>query len=162
MKTSKLQTRPLALLSVLTFVAVVAISPHAFAQQPFQGGQGQQNGIPLGSSYNAPANMSSTPTAPHHTANLTSNGFASQVQQGGNQIAQQAGQGQQNGIPLGSSYNAPPGSTQPSEASPVSAQVVYNDSDNPYGPLQSVGWAAGMAVVGIMSGVGVWTAVRRR
>jgi hypothetical protein len=158
MKTSSYKTRPIvAVLSVLAFVAVVAISPQAFAQQPFQGGQGQQNGIPLGSSYNAPANMPSTPSTSHPPANLTSNNFASNVQQGGNQIAQQAGQGQQNGIPLGGSYNAPA-----SEASPVSPQVVYSDSDNPYGPLQVMGWTAGISIMGVMSGVGIWTAVRSK
>lgn len=88
-------------------------------------------------------------------ANLTSNGSASNVSQGGNQIAQQAGQGQ-NGIPLGSSYNAPA-----SPQNQISTQVVYNDSDNPVGPLQGTGWAAGMVIVGVMSGIGVWTAVRR-
>ncbi|MFZ1076208.1 MAG: hypothetical protein WAN47_02120 [Nitrosotalea sp.] len=106
MKTSKLQVKPIAaVLSLLAFVAVVAMSPHAFAQQPFQGGQGQQNGIALGSSYNAPA-----------------------------------------------------GSTQ----NQIPAQVVYSDSDNPTGPLQGMGWGIGMAIVGVMSGVGVWTAVRSR
>ena len=90
------------------------------------------------------------------------NSFASHVQQGGNQIAQQSEQGQQGGIPLGSSYNAPAANTQPSETSPVSAQVVYNDSDNPMGPLQGMGWIAGMIIVGVLSGVGIWTAVRRK
>jgi plastocyanin len=127
-------------------------------------------------------NMSSGSSSMSGMSNSSSNNFASRVQQGGNQIAQQAAQGQQNGIPLGSSYNAPanmsstpsstttpstPSSTQstpsqPSETSPASAQVVYNDSDNPYGPLQSMGWAVGMAVVGIMIGIGIWSAVRRR
>jgi hypothetical protein len=125
MKTSELQLKSIAVLSVLAFATIVAISPHAFAQQ---------------------------------AANLTSNNFASNVQQGGNQISQQSGQGQQNGIPLGSTYNAPAGSPQ----NQIPAQVVYNDSDNPTGPLQGMGWAAGMVIVGVMSGVGVWTAVRRR
>jgi hypothetical protein len=159
MKTPNYKTRPIvAVLSVLAFVTVVAISPHAFAQQTFQGGQGQQNGIPLGSSYNAPANMSSTPSTSHPPANLTSSNFASNVQQGGNQIAQQSAQGQQNGIPLGASYNAPAGSV----TSPVSPQVVYSESDSPYGPLQGMGWAVGMAVAGVLSGVGIWTAVRSK
>ncbi|MDE1814000.1 MAG: hypothetical protein KGH87_07850 [Thaumarchaeota archaeon] len=46
-----------AILGTLSLVAIVAMSPHAFAQQgPSSSGQGQQNGIPLGSSYtsNAP------------------------------------------------------------------------------------------------------------
>jgi len=126
---------------------------------PAQSGQGQQGGIPLGSSYNAPANMS-TPTTPPPTANLTeSTSQATQVQQGGSQIAQQSGQGQQGGIPLGSSYA--PSTPQPTTTS-VPSGVTYNDSDNPYGPLSGMAWAAGLAVAAVLSGIGVWTAVRRR
>jgi plastocyanin len=55
-----------------------------------------------------------------------------------------------------------PAPAQTSDTSPASSQVVYTDSDDPYGPLQSMGWAVGMAVIGIMSGIGVWSAVRRR
>lgn len=44
----------------------------------------------------------------------------------------------------------------------ASAQASYTDADNPSGPLQVVGWAAGIATFGVMSGIGVWTAVRRR
>ncbi|MFZ1077630.1 MAG: plastocyanin/azurin family copper-binding protein [Nitrosotalea sp.] len=119
-----------------------------------QSGQGQQGGIPLGSSYNAPANMSSTPSTPTQPAP------PSQAPQYGSQVpsASQAGMGQQNGIPLGSSYSAPAGSPQ----NQIPAQVVYNDSDNPTGPLQGMGWIAGMVIAGVLSGVGIWTAVRRR
>lgn len=39
--------------------------------------------------------------------------------------------------------------------------VQYTPADDPHGPLQYTGWAAGMAVVGVMAGIGVWTAVRR-
>ncbi len=42
------------------------------------------------------------------------------------------------------------------------AQVQYTDADNPVGPLQMMGWAAGIATLGAMSGVGIWSAVRRR
>ncbi len=38
----------------------------------------------------------------------------------------------------------------------------YTDSDNPYGPLQMIGWGGGLVVAGILTGIGVWTAVRRR
>ena len=72
----------------------------------------------------------------------------------------QAGQGQQNGIPLGSSYSAsniPP----PSGSSAIMGGIQYTDSDNPHGPLQMVAWAAGIAIFGVMSGVGIWTAVRK-
>ena len=128
---------------------------------PAQSGQGQQGGIPLGSSYNAPANMSA-PTAPQQPANLTQpSAPAVQVQQGGNQIAQQSGQGQQGGIPLGSSYNAPSSTPQPGTTS-VPSGVTYNDSDNPYGPLSGMAWAAGLAIAAVMSGIGVWAAVKRR
>lgn len=93
------------ILGVLALVAIVAISPHAFAQQgPESSGQGQQGGIPLGSSYQS---------------------------------------------------NAPPPSLGP---------VVggsYNDSNNPTGPLQAAGWAAGLVVVGIMTGVGVYSTTRK-
>jgi len=117
-------------------------------------GQGQQGGIPLGSPYTAPANMSSTPSTPTQPAP------PSQSPQYGSQVPSttQAGMGQQNGIPLGSSYNAPAGSPQ----NQIPAQVVYNDSDNPTGPLQSMGWAAGMIIAGVLSGIGIWTAVQRR
>lgn len=40
--------------------------------------------------------------------------------------------------------------------------IQYTDSDNPAGPLQGMAWGAGLAIVGVMSGIGVWTAVRRR
>lgn len=42
------------------------------------------------------------------------------------------------------------------------ASVGYSDADNPTGPLQMTGWGAGMAVVAIMTGIGVWSSVRRR
>jgi plastocyanin len=74
----------------------------------------------------------------------------------------QSGQGQQGGIPLGSSYNAPASNPQPSAAPPVSTGATYNDSDNPYGPLSGMAWAAGLAIAAVLSGIGVWTAVRRR
>jgi len=80
-----------------------------------------------------------------------------------NAFAQQtpssSGQGQQNGIPLGSSYNAQTGTTQSSGTS--AGGVTYNDSDNPYGPLSGMAWAAGLAIAGVMSGIGAWTAVRK-
>ncbi len=51
------------ILGVLTLVAIVIMSPHAFAQQgPSSSGQGQQNGIPLGSSYTSGASPSSSST----------------------------------------------------------------------------------------------------
>ena len=40
--------------------------------------------------------------------------------------------------------------------------IQYTDSDNPYGPLQGMAWSAGLAIAGVMSGIGVWAAVRRR
>ncbi len=41
------------------------------------------------------------------------------------------------------------------------AQVSYTASDDPHGALQPIGWMAGMAVAGIMAGIGVFTAIRR-
>ncbi|MGI0065696.1 MAG: hypothetical protein ACREA5_02585 [Nitrosotalea sp.] len=41
------------------------------------------------------------------------------------------------------------------------AQLSYTDANNPHGPLQPVAWVAAMAVVAAMSGVGVFTAIRR-
>ncbi len=37
----------------------------------------------------------------------------------------------------------------------------YTDQDNPTGPMQPIGWAAGMAIAGVMTGVGIWSAVRK-
>jgi plastocyanin len=109
-------------------------------------------GIPLGGSYNAPANMS-TPQAPQPAP-------PSQAPQYGSQApsASMAGLGQQGGIPLGSSYS---GSGVPPASGPVSGGVTYNDSDNPYGPLQGMAWAAGLAIAGVMAGIGAWTAARK-
>jgi hypothetical protein len=105
MKTSSDKSKQMAVLGVLALVAIVAVAPHAFAQQgPSSSGQGQQNGIALGSSYNAPAGTPSTSSGPG---------------------------------------------------------IAYTDADNPAGPLQGMGWAAGMVIAGVLSGVGVWTAVRK-
>jgi hypothetical protein len=45
---------------------------------------------------------------------------------------------------------------------PHAFAITYTDANNPAGPLQTVGWTAGLAIAGILSGFGVWTAVRRR
>jgi len=53
-----------AILGVLTLVAIVALSPHAFAQQsPSSSGQGQQSGIPLGGNYGVTTQTPSSPDA---------------------------------------------------------------------------------------------------
>lgn len=53
-----------AILGVLTLVAIVALSPHAFAQQgPSSSGQGQQSGIPLGGNYGVTTQSPATPDA---------------------------------------------------------------------------------------------------
>lgn len=117
-------------------------------------GQGQQGGIPLGTSYNAPANAT-TPSAP------TTPAPASQAPQYGTQApaASTGGTvGQQSGIPLGTSYSG--SSTAPS--TPTSSVMGYTDADNPIGPLQSLGWTAGLAAAGVVTGIGIWSAVRRR
>ncbi len=53
-----------AILGVLTLVAIVALSPHAFAQQgPSSSGQGQQGGIPLGGNYGVTTQSPASPDA---------------------------------------------------------------------------------------------------
>lgn len=39
---------------------------------------------------------------------------------------------------------------------------TFTTADNPHGPMEMFGWAGGMAVVGVMVGVGVWTAIRKK
>ncbi|MDE1763823.1 MAG: hypothetical protein KGH88_06230 [Thaumarchaeota archaeon] len=41
------------------------------------------------------------------------------------------------------------------------AQVSYTSADNPHGPLQVYGWTTGMAVAAALTGVGVWTTIKR-
>jgi hypothetical protein len=43
---------------------------------------------------------------------------------------------------------------------PHAFAITYTDADNPHGPMESVGWAAGMAVAAALSGVGIFTAVQ--
>ena len=54
-----------------------------------------------------------------------------------------AGVGQQNGIPLGAPYG-----TGGQETSTAGSDAM-------------VGWSTGIVVIGIMTGVGVWSAVRK-
>ncbi len=115
----------------------VIVSASAASSTP--SGQGQQGGIPLGAPYTAPANVT--------TAAPTTPAPPSQAPQYGSQApaTSQSGVGQQGGIPLGSSYGStplPPTAPTPDES--------------------SIGWGAGMAVAAIMTGIGVWSAVRRR
>ncbi|WP_157927314.1 hypothetical protein [Candidatus Nitrosotalea okcheonensis] len=42
------------------------------------------------------------------------------------------------------------------------AQLSYTDANNPHGPLQPVTWAAGLVVVGVVAGVGVFTTVKHK
>jgi len=44
----------------------------------------------------------------------------------------------------------------------IAFAITYTDADNPAGPLQVTGWAAGLAVAAALSGMGVWTAVKRK
>lgn len=44
---------------------------------------------------------------------------------------------------------------------PHAFAITFTDADNPHDPMASMGWPAGMAVAAAMSGVGVWTAVKR-
>ncbi|HJU14531.1 MAG TPA: plastocyanin/azurin family copper-binding protein [Candidatus Nitrosotalea sp.] len=143
-------------------------------------GQGQQGGIPLGSPYNAPANVTTSAPTPAPP---------SQAPQYGSQVpsSTQAGQGQQSGVPLGSPYNAPanvttsaPTPAPPSQAPQYGQQApavstggsVGQQNGIPLGtptsqpapanPDQMTGWAAGIGVAAAMSGIGIWSAVRRR
>jgi hypothetical protein len=45
---------------------------------------------------------------------------------------------------------------------PQAFAITYTDANNPHGPMASMGWAAGIGTAGVMSGVGVWMAVKRR
>ncbi|MGI0073442.1 MAG: hypothetical protein ACREA3_06495 [Nitrosotalea sp.] len=44
---------------------------------------------------------------------------------------------------------------------PHAFAITYTDANNPHGPMAMVGWAAAMSVAGVMSGVGIFTAIRR-
>ena len=43
---------------------------------------------------------------------------------------------------------------------PHAFAITYTAADNPAGPLQSIGWITGLGVAGVLSGVGVWTAIK--
>ena len=49
---------------------------------------------------------------------------------------------------------------QQDEHAQVVQQLGMTTSNDPSGPLQSMGWTAGMAVAAVMAGIGVFTAVR--
>ncbi len=145
-------------------------------------GQGQQGGIPLGGPYTAPPG-SSTPQPAQPAP-------PSQAPQYGSQVPTNAsaGQGQQGGIPLGSNYTAPAGSTTPQPAQPAppsqapqyGSQVPasteagvgqqggiplgqnYGVTAQPTPDASTIGWITGIVVIAIMSGIGVWSAARRR
>jgi len=97
------------LLGIIVMTAIVALSPHAFAQN-----------------------------------------YSNNIQQGGAQIAQQAGQGQQNGIPLGTPTN-----TQYTLGSGGIQEPSTAGSD------PTPAYATGIGVIAVMSGIGVWSAVRK-
>src|SRR5579875_1939285 len=155
--------------------------------------QGQQGGIPLGSPYSAPANVTtSAPTIPAPP---------SQAPQYGSQVpaSNESSQGQQSGVPLGSSYGLPPNTpppsapttpAPPSQAPQYGSQVPASSASTqgqqsgiplgtPTGTQPTIGsggteepssagsdptpaYAAGIAAIAVMSGVGVWSAVRRK
>ena len=68
-----------------------------------------------------------------------------------------AGQGQQNGVPLGGPYS----SNGVAPATSGGGSISYTDADNPYGPMSTLGWAGGLVTAGVLSGIGVWSAVRK-
>ncbi|MDE1863493.1 MAG: cupredoxin domain-containing protein [Thaumarchaeota archaeon] len=62
---------------------------------------------------------------------------------------------------------APVQTSQPTTAastdqSAVVQQLGLTPADDPIGPLQSVAWVSGMIVAAAMSGIGIWSAARRR
>ena len=69
-----------------------------------------------------------------------------------------AGQGQQGGVPLGGPYSGCGIQTAPALSG---GSIEYTDSNNPTGPLEPVAYGSGFAVVAIMSGIGIWAAVRK-
>lgn len=54
------------------------------------------------------------------------------------------------------------GTDQSTTSTDQSNPIGYTDQDSPYGPLQMPAWGAGLAIAAVMSGIGVWSAVRRR
>jgi len=120
------------------------------------GSTSSSTNMPSGSSMSG---MSNTPSSTNMPSGSNMSGMSNPSSMNTPSPAQ-SGQGQQGGIPLGSSYNAQ--STPQSSTTSVPAGVTYNDSDNPYGPLSGMAWAAGLAIAGVMSGIGVWAAVKRR
>jgi len=44
---------------------------------------------------------------------------------------------------------------------PHAFAITYTAANDPHGPMASMGWAAGMGIAGVMSGVGIWIAVKR-
>ncbi|MDE1727357.1 MAG: cupredoxin domain-containing protein [Thaumarchaeota archaeon] len=53
-------------------------------------------------------------------------------------------------------------SSQPSETSSTLSSMSTTQSTSSADPSQMSGWTAGLAIAAVMSGIGVWTAVRRR
>ncbi len=58
--------------------------------------------------------------------------------------------------------STPSAPTQPSETASTLAPTASTQSTSSADPSQVSGWSAGIAIAAIMSGIGVWTAVRRR
>ena len=97
-------------------------------------------------------NMTTSTSAPAQpTTTQYEQNYTQQIQQGGNQIAQQSSQGQQNGIPLGAPTN-----TQYTLGSGGIQEPSTAGSD------PTPAYATGIAVIAIMAGIGVWSAVRRK
>ena len=64
--------------------------------------------------------------------------------------------------PAPASTQPAPAPAQPSETSSTLAPPASTQSANSTDSGQMSGWATGMAVAAILSGIGIWTAVRRR
>ncbi len=44
---------------------------------------------------------------------------------------------------------------------PHAFATTFTDANNPHGPLEPIAWAAAFAVIGVMSGIGIWTTIQR-
>ncbi|MGC1709935.1 MAG: plastocyanin/azurin family copper-binding protein [Nitrosotalea sp.] len=64
--------------------------------------------------------------------------------------------------PAPTTTNTQSAPAQPSETSSALAPTSSTQSTGSTDPSQMFGWATGMTVAAILSGVGIWTAVRRR
>ena len=92
-------------------------------------------------SENVTTSSTSQPTTQMTQQTTTPSSTTSTTENAASTSTPSSGQGQQGGIPLGGPYESQPAPSDPN--------MVY-------------GWSAGLAVAAILSGVGIWSAARRR